>query len=385
MEHPQRNHSSLIHSQEAPAHHPSQDNEYSQPTSPFFGRLPPEIRHQIYDAILHSAGRTQHIYKSDTGPGAAVTHTRCRIDPDDEDLREQRYFETFDEDAVVGLSNEDLIYDQKLWRGRQYTDWCNHWQCEETLDTEQFSAFLGPLLVCKRMRDEFLPVVYSSLTFSFINTPALSRFLATTSSRYLALIRSVHLIWCAPPETRTLDNSPEDDDDDDDTADPATTFQAWKSLWSHLSSACPRVSHVRVWIYGRFARFPMPAGEYFEVLDDFADNSPGVGQEPRRVMDRFTVQTVWTREFDGFAADGQEVHEDDGEVVPDWLRGRRFEVERTAAVEYEPEVWMVMWARPSLAGDTGGRGMGARREGRGWGVRAVVVRGEDGREGVFRG
>jgi hypothetical protein len=280
--------------------------------------LPPEIRHQIYKAILDSAGLTQHIYKSDVGHGAAITHTRCCVDPDDEDVREKRYYATFTEEAETVSGEDQYIYDQKVWRGRQYTDWCNHWQCEETSETHHFSTFLGPLLACKRMHDEFVSLVYSSLTFSFINTPALSRFLNTTSSRYLSLIRSIHMIWCAPLETRTLDD--DDAEESEDALDQfrgADSLTTWTTIWSHLASASPRLSHVRIWIYGRFPRFPMPATEYFQVLDDFA-NGTSAEQAPR-VMDRFTVQIVWTREFDGVTVDGQEVSEDDGEIVPDWL------------------------------------------------------------------
>ncbi len=94
MEHPEPNHYSLEHIQEAPDRQPSQVNDYSQSRAPFFGRLPPEIRHQIYEAVLRSAGLIHHIYKSDVGPSSAITHTRCCIDPDDEDVRQQLYFET---------------------------------------------------------------------------------------------------------------------------------------------------------------------------------------------------------------------------------------------------------------------------------------------------
>lgn len=140
------NHYSLGHSQEALDHQSSHVNDHSQFMSPFFGRLPPEIRHQVYEAILHSAGLTQHIYKSDVGHSAAITHTRCCIDPDDEDVRELRYFETFSEEIDTVFSNDQNNYNQRLWRGRQYTDWCNHWQCEETSETQQLSIFLGATL-----------------------------------------------------------------------------------------------------------------------------------------------------------------------------------------------------------------------------------------------
>lgn len=389
MEYPEGGHPSPEHTKKAPEHLPSQVNDYVQSRAPFFGRLPPEIRHQIYEAVLHSAGLTQHIYKSDVGHSAAVTHTRCYIDPDDEDVREQRYYETFsEEEADTSFGNDQNIYIQRVWRGRQYTDWCKHWRCEETSEPQQSSSFLGPMLTCKRMHDEFVIPMYSNLTFSFINTPALSRFLATTSSRHLSLIRSIHLIWCASLETHSLDEPSQAEDYDENEDKDAVNhhegvdnIQTWKTVWSQLALSSPRLSHVRIWIYGRFARFPMPAKEYFQVLDDFANGNRA--EQAPRVMDRFTVQTVWTREFDGLVVDGQEVHEDDGEIVPDWLRGRSFEVSRVPAVEYEPETWMAMWARPQ-ARDTGGQGLGVIRRGKGWGIRGKALGGEGGRSAFVR-
>lgn len=340
----------------------------SQSRSPFFERLPPEIRHQIYDAVLDSAGLTQHIYKSDVGHSAAVAHTRCCIDPDDKDMRERLV-----EAAVSALSNGQSIHDDTLWRARQYTDWCNHWQCEESLEAQPpYSPFLAPLLTCKRMHHEFIPLMYSRLTFSFVNTPALSRFLATTSSSCLALIRSVHLIWCASLGTASPDQASSDTDDDDDgppdnrNGRDLDSLEMWRSIWSQLASATPRLTHVRIWIYGRFARFPMPADSYFDVLDEFASNSTGGAElAAPRVMDRFTVQVVWTREFDGFTADGRRMHEDDGETVPDWLRGRTFEVSRVPFAQYEPEAWMGMWAPP----EANGPWLMPIRRGKGWGTR----------------
>lgn len=355
---------------------------YGQPISPFFGRLPPEIRHQIYEALLHSAGSTQHIYKSDVGDSAAITQTPCLIDPDDDDVRELRYVETFSEISETACRGDPNNYDQKVWRGRQSTDWCNHWQCEEggSEDPEapHFGAFLGPLLTCKRMHDEFADVVYSGVTFSFINTPALDRFLATTSPRCLALVRAVHLIWCA--STDDEEATPQL------TPDGATdTVGGWKSLWSRLALHAPRLNHVRIWIYGRYPRFSMPEAVYFQALDDFADGTFYAAAADRvpRVMDKFTVQTVWTRNFEGFVAFGVEIPEDDGETVPDWLRGRRFEMSRVPAVEYEPHLWMLMYAR-SEATDTAGRGQGAVPRGRGWGIRGKALRGEDGRAVFLR-
>jgi hypothetical protein len=52
-------------------------------------------------------------------------------------------------------------------------------------------------------------------------------------------------------------------------------------------------------------------------------------------------------------------------------------------VEYEPEMWMAMWARPQ-ARDTGGQGLGRILKGKGWGIRGTAVKGEDGRAAFLR-
>jgi len=383
---------SHLNSMGASPDHLATADDYRQSSSPFFSRLPPEIRHQIYEALLHSAGLTQHIYKTDVGQTAAITHTRCLIDPDDPDLREQGYFETFSDEAVNAFGKEQNLYNQRLWRGRQYTDWCNHWQCEEgdcatseDPEKQHFSAFLSPLLTCRRMHSEFVGLLYSSITFSFIYTPALRRFVATTEPRHLALVRSLHLIWCASTEDADgLQETLSDEGDALNSCDAIDNPRNWTALWSDLARRAPRLDQVRLWIYGRFPRFPMPPLEYFQALDDFADgNFTAAGAEPvPRVMNEFTVRAVWTREFDTVTVDGQEV-QDDGEIVPDCLRGRRFEVSRVPAVDFEPEVWMAMWSRAHLE-DTGGQGLGAILKGKGWGIRRKLLMGEDGRAVFLR-
>jgi hypothetical protein len=366
------------------------DSEYGQSGSPFFNRLPPEIRHQICEALLSSAGLTQHIYKLAIGRRAPISHTRCQIDPDKADVRELRYVATFVEVPEEIVEPEQYYYEQGLWRSRQYTDWCNHWQCEEdsgavsedSVGLQHFSAFLGPLLTCKRMHDEFADLMYSTLTFSFVNVPALHRFLETTSPRYVAQIRYIHLIWCASVEVQ--DDGIEGLSAEDGGPDRGSVLdspQNWTKLWTRLATRASRLHHVRIWFYGRLPRFPMPAPGYFKVLDDFADGTLSISgdreQAPKNLQ-TFTVQTVWTREVEAVVVDDREVPFDDGHTVFDWLRGRRFEVSRVPAVEYEPREWMAMWARAPPE-DERVRPPPETPRGRGWGLRGKWVKDGDGR------
>ncbi|KAB5576365.1 hypothetical protein GE09DRAFT_1282024 [Coniochaeta sp. 2T2.1] len=367
---------------------------HHQQQSPFFSLLPPEIRQQIYTSLLLTAGQTQHIFKSDIGHAAPISHTACHIDPDGEDDRERRYHACYDSDEAPDstFAYEQTVYNQKVWRGRQYTDWCGHYICEERYGNDGGSAFLGPMLACKRMSEEFAPLVYGGVTFSFVNVPALKRFVEGTAERHMGLIRSVHLIWCASMETQSVD---QEEEYDAETEDPmgsnqqVDSLQTWTDIWTRLSLRAPRLNNVRIWIYGRFPRFPMPAAEYFDVLDRFAlgtlnPNPLLQPAKPREMMQSFTIQTVWTREFTGFVADGTELREDDGKTVPDWLRGRTFTVTRVPAVEYEPREWMAMWARPGGL-DTAGQDLGAVLKGKGWGLRGRGVKVEEGgQEGFAR-
>jgi hypothetical protein len=332
-------------------------NAYAQLDSPFFRRLPPEIRQKIYEDILHSSGLTQHIYKSAIGDNAPISHTPCLTDPDAPDDREIRYFDTFE--GAAADDDETIRAIRSRWRARQHTDWCNHWACEEA--PAEPSGFLTPLLACRRMHDEFIPVLYSRLTFSFVNTPSLSRFVATAAAASLALVRSVHLVWYAPENANETDEQ------------GSRRVSAWTAMWTRLSLACPRLTTLRLWVYGFLPRFPMPCPEYFAALDHLAGSGvSGAGSGPEqgrpRVMEQFTVQLVWTREFDSVVVDGVVVNPDDGEVVPDWLRGRPFRVTRVPALEKDPQAWSEMWARRH-ADDLDGEIMGARARTRGWGTR----------------
>lgn len=332
----------------------------TQSASPFFRQLPPEIRIKIYKHLLDDAGSIQHIYKSGIGDDAPIAHTRCITDPDAEDIRELAYLSTFD-------VHSDSIHeegDRTAWRERQYTDWCNHWKCEEAPPESvgSFSSFLGPMLTCKRMHNEFTSLVYSHMTFSFINTPALDRFLRTTVSNDSARsVRSIHLIWCASAQAYSFSNAPYIEPGEEDYE----YLRSWERLWPEVGMWWRDLDHVRIWIYGRDSGYPMPSPEFFRAIE--------VALSSHR-MKVFTIQAVHTREFGAITVAGQEMNEDDGAAVPDFLRDRAFEISRSARPLYSPDTWMAAFATVE---DGELKRLGHLIDQKGWGMRTRRSAGAD--------
>lgn len=122
-----------------------------QASSPFFERLPCEIRQKIYEELwgLHDTRWHVHSLEGHVGPVFP-----CLTDPDDEDKRYTN-FQASQEDNVV------------VWESRLRSPWNTHWRCAETAaarvsklrgrrvlptDPIKFPLQLcAPLLVCRRM------------------------------------------------------------------------------------------------------------------------------------------------------------------------------------------------------------------------------------------
>lgn len=122
-----------------------------QAASPFFERLPSEIRHKIYEELWNLHDTRWHIH---TVEGHVAPVFPCISGPDDEDTRYANFQASKEEDVVV-------------WENRLRSPWNTHWKCAEAAATRlsrlrrrrvsptdpirflpQLSA---PLVVCKRM------------------------------------------------------------------------------------------------------------------------------------------------------------------------------------------------------------------------------------------
>ncbi|TEA10230.1 hypothetical protein C8034_v010353 [Colletotrichum sidae] len=273
--------------------HPCRTNVSPQHQSPFFSILPTEVRQDIYRHLWAAAGTVQHVYK--TGPLAPLSHCACLTDPNAEDVREMELthiMEGLPADEAGIMMQRDEVDD---WRLRTASGWCNHWACEEEppvmrpaseaigdkggddslrqnqyessrqkkpVMVGEYSAFLGVLLGCKRMHQEAVDGVYDNTTFSFIGTPALSRFLATTSAVSLARIKAVHVVEKAAIETyMSLDG--------EDAAEAVEALLQWNDLWTTAATKLSRLQTLRICMYPQYPRYPMPLEDWFRPLHLF--------------------------------------------------------------------------------------------------------------------
>lgn len=163
-----------------------------QSASPFFTRLPYEIRQQIYLDCFRASGLPsshpssqlrQHILLREDGH---FTHTPCITSPSSPDVR------------YAGFRNAPLAsLERATWLQRLKTEWCLHWACEEAMLDHSHprprpSTFLPLLLTCKQTHAEALPTLYRALTFLFTDLVTAETFLFTFPRPHLP-IRNIEL------------------------------------------------------------------------------------------------------------------------------------------------------------------------------------------------
>lgn len=124
---------------------------HPQALSPFFDRLPSEIRQKIYEELWSLYNTRWHVHSFD---GQVVPVFPCINSPDDEDRRYTNFQASGGEDNII-------------WESRLRSPWNTHWKCAEAAaaklsklqkrrvlptDPIRFRPRLTtPLLVCKRM------------------------------------------------------------------------------------------------------------------------------------------------------------------------------------------------------------------------------------------
>lgn len=130
-----------------------------QTASPFFDRLPSEIRQKIYEELWNLHDTRWHVH-SLSGQGVPGPVFPCITTPEEEDIRYSRFQTSLSED--IGI-----------WESRLRSPWNAHWKCAEAAaaklsrlrkrrivptDPIRFRPLMlsSPLLVCKQMWAEIL-------------------------------------------------------------------------------------------------------------------------------------------------------------------------------------------------------------------------------------
>ncbi|PSR80320.1 hypothetical protein BD289DRAFT_455383 [Coniella lustricola] len=150
----------------------------AQLSSPFFSRLPPEIRQQIYRELLALYPLAWHIH---TVGGRTLPVFPCITDPDEHDPRYEMFQTTRGHETM-------------RWESRMRSPYNFHWRCAEAataklplidrnryLSTDLVKMKMqvpAPLLVCKRMYLESVDDLRSSLIFCFTDIVTARDFLA---------------------------------------------------------------------------------------------------------------------------------------------------------------------------------------------------------------
>lgn len=150
-----------------------------QTASPFFDKLPAEIRRQIYDDLWDLHPTAWHV---DDHKGRPVPVFPCVAACHDDDLRYAKFL------AAAGGD------DAAVWEDRLRSPWNTHWQCAEAAittpsrrqrrmlspadHTRTLLHLLAPLLVCKRMYTECVEALDKALTFCFTDVVVARNFLA---------------------------------------------------------------------------------------------------------------------------------------------------------------------------------------------------------------
>lgn len=127
---------------------------HRQTASPFFEKLPSEIRHKIYEELWKLHDTRWHVYSLGV-PGTPGPVFPCITSPEEEDIRYSKF-------------QASLIEDSGIWESRLRSPWNAHWKCAEAASTKvsrlpkrrptptdpvRFRPLLlsDSLLVCKQM------------------------------------------------------------------------------------------------------------------------------------------------------------------------------------------------------------------------------------------
>ncbi|KAK2613222.1 hypothetical protein N8I77_000147 [Diaporthe amygdali] len=142
-----------------------------QAASPFFNKLPFEIREKIFDELWALHDTRWHVHSAGDH---AVPVFPCITGPDEEDTRYSHFQTSRGSDALA-------------WESRLRSPWNTHWRCAEAAAARatnprtgrtasprdyirrrpSFATSSSPLLVCKRWYLESVEALENALTFCF--------------------------------------------------------------------------------------------------------------------------------------------------------------------------------------------------------------------------
>ena len=119
-----------------------------QLVSPFFGRIPLEIRDMIYSELWTTSGPRQHVFSRN----GRLAHCPCLLTEGKDDKKDDEFEEVWQNRRRSRTGS--IMVDEK-WASRFSSSWNDHWICEEEMlsDAKRGSRapFLPALLTCKRM------------------------------------------------------------------------------------------------------------------------------------------------------------------------------------------------------------------------------------------
>ena len=122
------------------------ESAHDQFESAFFGKLPHEIRRQIYEELWRATGTSHHVFHH----GGRLRRCACITDHEAADERDD-LVENFRREK--SLTYKTYFSDAALHR-QLSSAWTKHWKCEEHLarrGPDNRSPFLPVLTTCKRM------------------------------------------------------------------------------------------------------------------------------------------------------------------------------------------------------------------------------------------
>ncbi|KAJ4417541.1 hypothetical protein N0V82_006100 [Gnomoniopsis sp. IMI 355080] len=156
-----------------------------QTGSPFFERLPSEIRQKIYQELWDLYDTRWHVHTLGV-PGPLGPVFPCITTPEEEDIRWNKFQTSLSEDLGI-------------WESRLRSPWNAHWKCAEAASTKlsrlqkrratpadpvKFRPLLlsSPLLVCRRMYIENIVALENVFTYCLTDTIVARNFLTEYST-----------------------------------------------------------------------------------------------------------------------------------------------------------------------------------------------------------
>ncbi|KAH8203010.1 hypothetical protein TruAng_002844 [Truncatella angustata] len=163
--------------------------------SPFFFKLPREVRDMIYLDCWEVFGSRQHVFEHE----GSTSYFPCLLEPGEQDSRNEDFEKLWR--SQQAHQPKSMVHDAE-WARRMSSAWQDHWRCEEAMLScrAQGAKMNGPVtysfLTCKRLFDEALPSLCSRLTLVLTSLSLAHK--VFVFNPYIVHIRSIELSLCVP-------------------------------------------------------------------------------------------------------------------------------------------------------------------------------------------